>query len=69
MSFTFGGQAFDIPPSLFNLGRVKAKSTQCVGAIVASDTFSFWVVGDVFLQTVYTEFDMGNNVVGFATLK
>lgn len=69
VSFTFGGQAFSIAPSLFNLGKVSSGSNQCVGAVVASSGFSFWVIGDVFLQNVYTKFDMGNNQVGFAKLK
>lgn len=68
VSFTYGSKAFNVAPALFNLGLVNKGSKDCVGAIVASD-FSFWIVGDVFMQNVYTAFDMGNNRVGFATLK
>lgn len=28
----------------------------------------FWIVGDVFLQNVYTAWDVGSNRIGFATL-
>jgi cathepsin D len=29
---------------------------------------AFWVLGDVFLQNVYTAWDVGNGQIGFATL-
>ena len=69
VSFTYGGQSFPIAPSLFNLGLTAKGSKDCVGGIVAANGFKFWVVGDVFMQNVYTQFDMGQNRVGFATLK
>lgn len=69
VSLTFGGRAFSISPSLFNLGRVSATSNNCVGAIVGSGAISFWVIGDTFLQNVYSTFDVGHNRVGFATLQ
>ena len=69
VSFTYGGKAFSIAQNLFSLGPVSRNSKDCVGAIVGANGFSFWVVGDVFLQNVYTQFDMGQNRVGFATLK
>ncbi|CAL1703173.1 unnamed protein product [Somion occarium] len=60
--------AFSIPPSSFNLGRASVGSKDCVGSIVGDD-MSFWIVGDRFLENVYTSFDLGKNQVGFAALK
>ncbi|THH26750.1 hypothetical protein EUX98_g7437 [Antrodiella citrinella] len=70
VSLTFGGKSFAIPPSVFNLGQVSAGSPNCVGAIVSSGTTSdFWIIGDSFLTTVYSIFDIGGSRVGFAALK
>ncbi|KIK65519.1 hypothetical protein GYMLUDRAFT_94161 [Collybiopsis luxurians FD-317 M1] len=68
VSLTFGGTAFTISADTFNLGMVSAGSSDCVGGIAAADLGDFWVAGDVFLQNVYTSFDVGNTQVGFATL-
>ncbi|KAI0090411.1 acid protease [Irpex rosettiformis] len=69
VSFTFAGQAFKIDPKLFNLGRVSLGSNQCVGGVVGSQSLPFWVVGDTFLQNVYSVYDLSQNRVGFAALK
>ncbi|KAH0838835.1 Asp-domain-containing protein [Lanmaoa asiatica] len=69
VSFTFGGTSFTISAATLNIGLVSSGSTDCVSGIVGQDTgFSSWIVGDVFLQNVYTTFDFGNNRVGFARL-
>ncbi|TFK51920.1 acid protease [Heliocybe sulcata] len=68
VSLSFGGKSFDISPDTFNLGTATQGSSDCVGGIVAEDGLDFWIVGDVFLQNVYTAFDVGNSQVGFAKL-
>jgi len=75
VSISFGGKAFDISPEIFNLGQATEGSSDCVGGIAASDAAeTFWIVGDVFLQNVYTSFEFGLldlplvSRVGFAAL-
>ncbi|KAH8977676.1 acid protease [Lactarius akahatsu] len=66
----FGRSKFVITEETFNLGAVSEGSTECVGGIGAvDDETPFWIIGDVFLQNVYTEFDVGNKRIGFANLK
>ena len=71
ISITIGGRAFTISPTLFNQGVVSVGSTQCVGGVAAAPQtkppIRYWTLGDVFLQNVYSIYDMGANQVGFAT--
>ncbi|KII95873.1 hypothetical protein PLICRDRAFT_170472 [Plicaturopsis crispa FD-325 SS-3] len=68
VGLVFGGKEFKIPATSFNLGTLSQGSDTCVGGIVGGQLGDFWVVGDVFLQGVYAEFDVGNSQVGFAEL-
>lgn len=72
-ALTFNNKAFSIPTSIFtSLGSVGTmnKVQYCVGGIIGNDNLGLgtsWLVGDIFLQAVYSVFDLTNNRVGFAT--
>ncbi|KAF8266877.1 acid protease [Lactarius quietus] len=66
ISLHFGGTSFVVQNSTFNLGTYNSDPNACVGSFVANDEFGLWILGDVFLENVYTEFDIGNQRLGFA---
>ncbi|KAI6046707.1 aspartic peptidase domain-containing protein [Pisolithus marmoratus] len=69
VSIIIGGKAFSLSPTTFNLGTYPAGSSQCVGAIASTGSLgSIMILGDTFLQNVYTVCDMGQSRVGFADL-
>ncbi|KAF8262632.1 acid protease [Lactarius quietus] len=71
VSFVFGGRPFPVSPRSFNLGSVTNSKNRCVGGIMylpPPDAPGFWTMGDLFLQNVYTVFDLAKNSVGFADL-
>ena len=80
---TFSGVQFQINASTFDLGPSYLRSSTCISGFgsrdglgeyptlfftIVSRIAGFWIVGTVFLQNVYTTFNLGNNSVGFASL-
>ncbi|KAH9958947.1 acid protease [Russula dissimulans] len=71
ISVSVGGTEFQISPATFNLGPVSGGDSSTCAAGAAADpslTGEFWVLGDVFLQNIYSAWDVGNVRIGFATL-
>ncbi|KAI0287671.1 acid protease [Russula brevipes] len=69
ISIDVGGKKVDISSASFNLGRVDALDNCIAGAAAAPTlTGKFWILGDVFLQNVYSAWDVENRRIGFATL-
>ncbi|KAF4602317.1 hypothetical protein EYR40_005522 [Pleurotus pulmonarius] len=69
LSLTLGGRAFPISAASFNLGTLTAGSTTCVGGVASVNFDNMWILGDVFLENVYTSFNTATQQVGFATLR
>ncbi len=72
VAFTFGGVSYPIQPADLIRGYADTAGKICVGAIVAGTIAAdgtgglAWLLGDSFLKSVYTIFDLGENRVGFA---
>jgi len=68
ISIDVGGMDIAISPASFNHGRVSDNT--CIAGAAASQALSgnFWILGDVFLQNIYSAWDVGNARIGFATL-
>ncbi|KAG1747434.1 aspartic peptidase domain-containing protein [Suillus lakei] len=66
----FGRRLFPVSSSTFNLGPVHKASTDCIAGLTGMPGIGeHWIIGDVFLQNMYTIFDVGNIEAGFAKLK
>ncbi|KAF9921450.1 hypothetical protein FBU30_008493 [Linnemannia zychae] len=62
-----GGKMFEVPPSLYTLQEIAPG--RCMSGFAGEEVDgSTWILGDVFLRTVYSIFDFDNDRVGFGTL-
>ncbi|KAF8337908.1 Asp-domain-containing protein [Cantharellus anzutake] len=66
ISVTFNGASYPIG---LNFGPVSNGSSQCLGGIVGLAYTPFWILGDIFMRSVYTAFNFDNASIGFARFK
>jgi len=71
VSFSWGGESFQVTADNFNLGTTSSGASTCVGALAAQDLglgTNTWLLGDSWMMNVYTVFSFAKTAVGFAKL-
>lgn len=73
LTFSFGGDAYVLKPVDYILQVAEGSKTVCIVGLIGLDLppqlGEAFILGDSFIKTYYTHFDVANSQVGFARAK